>query len=176
MSKPSYVVYTKDFANMVCRRLERENKKKDKEIKRLGNELQVQIEDNVRLNEYIEEKDREIERLKERLSLYESDNDTVVMSIEKWNEIQEEIERLQRQKEELQVNGLRQETLFKLEIERLNNKVEELMTLYTTERYVKEDYKTIIKEVREYIKNVPLQKGTEAYSIGILEILDKENK
>ena len=35
MSKPSYSVYTKDFANMVCRRLERENKKKDKELERL---------------------------------------------------------------------------------------------------------------------------------------------
>ena len=35
------------------------------EIERLGNEIQVQIEDNVRLNEYIEEKDKEIERLKE---------------------------------------------------------------------------------------------------------------
>lgn len=37
MSKPSYTVYTKDFANIVCRRLERENKKKDKEIDRLEN-------------------------------------------------------------------------------------------------------------------------------------------
>ena len=36
-----------------------------KEIERLGNEIQVQIEDNVRLNEYIEEKEKEIERLKE---------------------------------------------------------------------------------------------------------------
>ena len=35
MSKPSYTIYTKDFANMVCRRLERENKKKDKELERL---------------------------------------------------------------------------------------------------------------------------------------------
>lgn len=38
------------------------------------------------------------------------------------------------------------------EIERLNNKNEELLTLYTTEREVKEDYKSIIKEVREYIE------------------------
>lgn len=37
------------------------------------------------------------------------------------------------------------------EIERLNNKVEELMELYTTERHCKDDYKAIIKEVREYI-------------------------
>lgn len=36
-----------------------------------------------------------------------------------------EIERLQRQKEELQINGLRQETLFKLEIERLNKIIKE---------------------------------------------------
>lgn len=33
----------------------------------------------------------------------------------------------------------------------------------------------IIKEVREYISKVPTKKGTEAYRIGILEILDKEN-
>lgn len=39
------------------------------------------------------------------------------------------------------------------EIERLNNKVEELMTLYTTEREVKEDYKVIIKEALEYLEN-----------------------
>ena len=32
----------------------------------------------------------------------------------------------------------------------------------------------IIKEVREYISKVPTKKGTEAYRIGILEILDKE--
>ena len=40
-----------------------------------------------------------------------------------------EIERLQRQKEKLQVNGLRQETLFKLEIERLNNIINELESI-----------------------------------------------
>ena len=39
----------------------------------------------------------------------------------------------------------------KKEIERLNNKVEELMTLYTTERYVKEDYKNIIKEIKSQL-------------------------
>lgn len=39
MSKPSYSVYTKDFANMVCRRLERENKKKDKEINKLNEHI-----------------------------------------------------------------------------------------------------------------------------------------
>ena len=63
------------------------------------------------------------------------------------------IERLQRQKEELQVNGLRQETLFKLEIERLNN---------------------IIKEVREYIeKNNDNTNFLEVPSKELLEILDK---
>ena len=41
-----------------------------------------------------------------------------------------------------------------LELERLNNKVEELMTLYTTEREVKEDYKSIIKEAIEYIETL----------------------
>lgn len=35
------------------------------------------------------------------------------------------------------------------EIERLNNKVEELMTLYTTEREVKEEYKRVINEFEE---------------------------
>ena len=66
-----------------------------------------------------------------------------------------EIERLQKQKEELQINGLRQETLFKLEIERLES---------------------IIKEVREYINenedyfyNYPLVSRER-----LLEILDKE--
>ena len=44
-----------------------------------------------------------------------------------------------------------QEEYYKEEIERLQNKNEELLTLYTTEREVKEDYKSIIKEVREYI-------------------------
>ena len=38
------------------------------------------------------------------------------------------------------------------EINRLNNKVEELMELYTTERHCKDDYKSIIKEVREKIE------------------------
>ena len=64
---------------------------------------------------------------------------------------EQEIERLQRQKEELQVNGLRQETLFKLEIERLNN---------------------IIKEVREYIENNNIYSNKKIDDI--LEILDKE--
>ena len=41
--------------------------------------------------------------------------------------------------------------VMKKEIERLNNKVEELMTLYTTERNVKEDYKAIIKEAIKHL-------------------------
>lgn len=62
------------------------------------------------------------------------------------------------------------------EIERLNNKVEELMTLYTTERNVKEDYKIIIKEVREYIENMKTWDIEQEYDIKkILEILDKTN-
>lgn len=73
--------------------------------------------------------------------------------------------------------------------ERQTNKTEELMTLYTTEREVKEDYKSIIKEVREYIKeNQEEHKYTDrggfTYTEGhflrdsdtLLEILDKENK
>ena len=38
------------------------------------------------------------------------------------------------------------------EIERLQNKVEELMTLYTTERNVKEDYRAIINKAKQYVK------------------------
>lgn len=62
------------------------------------------------------------------------------------------------------------------EIERLNNKVEELMTLYTTERNVKEDYKAIIKEVREHIENNKYWNGDNwncLHCENILEILDK---
>ena len=57
---------------------------------------------------------------------------------EKCKEKDKEIERLQRQKEELQVNGLRQETLFKLEIERLNNIINELEK-YINEKYIYDD-------------------------------------
>lgn len=59
------------------------------------------------------------------------------------------------------------------EIERLKNKNEELLTLYTTEREVKEDYKSIIKEVRERMlnENKPLPSARE-----VLEILDKEEE
>lgn len=56
------------------------------------------------------------------------------------------------------------------EIDRLNNKIEELMTLYTTEREVKEDYKAIIKEVREYV-----DKWEDIARYKLLEMLDKEN-
>ena len=72
-------------------------------------------------------------------------------------------------------------------ITKLQNKVEELMTLYTTERNVKEDYKNIIKEVREQIhkdreKNDYEKDGLmkQAFYCNktniLLEILDKENK
>lgn len=60
MSKPLTIQYTGKYANHLLR-------EKEKEIERLGNELQVQIEDNVRLNEYIEEKEKEIERLNNKL-------------------------------------------------------------------------------------------------------------
>ena len=38
------------------------------------------------------------------------------------------------------------------EIERLNNKVEELMELYTTERHCKDDYKYIINELEKWLE------------------------
>ena len=56
MSKPLTIQYTGKYANHLLR-------EKERKIERLGNELQVQIEDNVRLNEYIEEQGKEIERL-----------------------------------------------------------------------------------------------------------------
>ena len=46
MSKPRHVVYTKEFANMICRKLERENKKLQKE----NEELKEIIKE---LNDYI---------------------------------------------------------------------------------------------------------------------------
>lgn len=41
---------------------------------------------------------------------------------------------------------------YKQEIERLKEKNDELLTLYTTERNVKEDYKAEINKAIEYIK------------------------
>ena len=70
------------------------------------------------------------------------------------------------------------------EILKLEDKVEELMELYTTERHCKDDYKNIIKEVREYIeentKEGTIKDKRYFYSPeqanDILEILNKENK
>lgn len=72
---------------------------------------------------------------------------------------------------------------YEKENEQLHNKVEELMKLYTTERHCKDDYKAIIKEVREYINNHQLvfemsSKKQIAYWFDmfykeLLEILDK---
>lgn len=100
-----------------------------------------------------------------------------------------EIERLQRQKEELQVNGLRQETLFKLEIERLNNIINELdkqnrqlgeKLSLTTDKYEKKLFikENIIKEVREYIMTNGIHSDYGDKGIDdenkLLQILDKE--
>ena len=60
-------------------------------------------------------------------------------------EKENKIEKIQRQKEELQINGLRQETLFKLEIERLNNIINEL------EKYLQEN----INNIYTYFDNTP---------------------
>lgn len=43
------------------------------------------------------DKDKEIQQLKERLFLYESDNDTVIMTGEKWEQIKEENKRLKKE-------------------------------------------------------------------------------
>lgn len=42
--------------------------------------------------------------------------------------------------------------LLKLEIERLNNKNEELLTLYTTEREVKDYYKNVTNELEKWLE------------------------
>lgn len=61
------------------------------------------------------------------------------------------------------------------EIERLNNKVEELMTLYTTERHVKEDYRhkidMVIKEIEKYAYYIPEDSKNE-----IIEYLKGDDK
>ena len=76
---------------------------------------------------------------------------------------------------------------YEKENEQLNDKVEELMELYTTERHCKDDYKSIIKEVREYITyaRTPRTIYESGYGKGtcveicmehLLEILDKVDK
>ena len=63
------------------------------------------------------------------------------------------------------------------EIERLNNKVEELMTLYTTERNVKEDYKAIINELEKWIeKNKQLQLFSERCIVWEDKLTEKINE
>ena len=57
-------------------------------------------------------------RLYDEMRRIESENEDLQKELK---EKDKEIEKIQRQKEELQINGLRQEKLFKLKIERLNN-------------------------------------------------------
>lgn len=73
------------------------------------------------------------------------------------NKKDKEIERLQRQKEELQVNGLRQETLFKLEIERLNKEIESWIKLINYNE---------IEDIPQYIEDLEVDNKS----------LKKENK
>ena len=120
-------------------------------------------------------------KLNEKLEEVFNEKDVVQVLItpEDFNDWKKEIEKLVDELEE-QERHIKEANA---EIERLNNKVEELMTLYTTERNVKEDYKSIIKEVREYIdkehklKDLTTFKTTYTkFGKDILEILDKENK
>lgn len=75
---------------------------------------------------------------------------------------------------------------YEKENEQLNNKVEELMDLYTTERHCKDDYKSILNEVREKLEyllthdkveingSIYLKQEADDYITNyILEILDK---
>ena len=84
------------------------------------------------------------------------------------------IEELEQLNEELEKTNEK----LNQEIERLNDKVEELMELYTTERHCKDDYKAIVKEVKEYIEEMQIWLvDFEDFGIttkGLLEILDKE--
>lgn len=64
------------------------------------------------------------------------------------------------------------------ELRKKENKIEELMELYTTERHCKDDYKNIIKEVREKVNKYPEFNYSNDYMIfrnEIKKILDKEN-
>lgn len=117
--------------------------------------------------------EQEIERLKERLSFYESDNDTVLMSKEKWEEI----------KQELQIEKATNKELLSTGAD-LENKLYE-------EQDKNKRLNNIIKEVRELVENgtdfkcITFRKVDEdtwklilASHIkeNFLEILDKENK
>ena len=117
---------------------------------------------NLSLRLLLADKDKEIERLKERLSLYESDNDTVIMTGEKWEEIKEENKRL---KKELTEEKKAYIKMYNMYVE----KEEEIERLHS-----------IIKEVREYIEEMQIWLvDFEDFGIttkGLLEILDKENK
>ena len=71
MSKPLYEVYTKDFANMMCRKLERKNKKLHKIIKEAreyieehtlkGDGMLIGVMDNYTKKELLEILDKENE-------------------------------------------------------------------------------------------------------------------
>ncbi len=73
-------------------------------------------------------------------------------------EVQKQQQEIERLKEELKytitiVEHNKTITKHLKEIERLNNKNEELLTLYTTEREVKEDYKSIINELEKWLED-----------------------
>lgn len=95
----------------------------------------------------------ELKRTRDNLEGY-LDNEEVYYFVGTIRYACDEIERLQREKEELQVNGLRQEILFKLEIKRLHNIIKEVRELLNQEWYVVLRKRTITK---------------------VKEILDKEN-
>lgn len=59
------------------------------------------------------------------------------------------------------------------EIRKLQNKVEELMTLYTTEREVKDDYKAIINKVISHIDiKIARALNEEDYNIDTDDLVD----
>ena len=124
------------------------NNRKDKEIERLGNELQVQIEDNVRLNEYIDEKDKEIERLNKEIK--EKDNEIIRLDY-KYGECK---------KQELN------EYAKNRELHSIIKEVREEIKQY------KEIMENGIEQGAYYLWIGSLQQRLEK----ILEILDKENK
>lgn len=62
-------------------------------------------------------------------------------------------------------------------IERLNNKNEELLTLYTTEREVKDYYKDIVNELEKYLEKIIIDGGTRgSMTFWYRQIYDKLQK
>lgn len=100
------------------------------------------------------DKDKEIQRLKERLFLYESDNDTVIMTGEKWEQIKEENKRL---KDELTEEKEAYIKMYNMYVEKDNiiNELEKLLKYeiskggFEQDYEIKSCYEDIFEELQE---------------------------